>query len=172
MWTFTDLEGEYTLILGEVHTGKTQLTQKLLKEAETLKKEIAVIDMAPQFENERKVGGKLCPGKNTVYYTTTIETPRLSGETLNEVFALAELNKEKIEKIFDIYVPKEVLFMNDVSIYLQRGNFKTLVNIISSAQTCIMNGYYGTSLGKDRLSQEERSQMVKLQKYCHNIIRR
>lgn len=170
MVQFTDLEGEYTLILGEVHTGKTQMTQKLLNEAEALTRKISVIDMAPQPKNGKKVGGKLDPGKPTVYYTTPIETPRLSGKTLKEVYTLAELNKKRIEKIFEKYEPTEVLFMNDVSIYLQRGEVTRLVTVISSAQTCVMNGYFGTSLGEDTFSNEERSKMIELQKFCHHII--
>jgi hypothetical protein len=169
MWRFIDLEHQKVLIRGEVGTGKTQLTQGLLEEAEALRREIAVIDMAPEPKNG--AGGKLNPGKSD-YYTTDIKTPRLSGTTEKEVIELAELNKKRIEGLFSIYNPKDVLFMNDVSIYLQRGKVERIVSVMSSSSTCIMNGYFGTSLGEDSFSAEERRKMIELQKFCDIIIRR
>lgn len=168
MWTFTDLENYRTLILGEVRTGKTKLTQKLLEEAETLEKDIAVIDMAP--ESRDGVGGKLIPAATTAYYTTDIVTPRLTGKTEKEMEQLAALNKNRIEDLFNQYLPKPVLFMNDVSIYLQRGTVDALVLIMSSSRTCIMNGYFGTSLGEDVFSIKEKKKMMKLQPFCDKII--
>ena len=168
MWTFTDLENYRTVILGEVRTGKTKLTQKLLEEAETLEKDIAVIDMAPEYKDD--IGGKLTPAATTDYYTIDIVTPRLTGKTEKEVEQLATLNKDRIEDLFNQYTPKPVLFMNDISIYLQRGSVDAVVSIMSSSETCIMNGYFGTSLGEDVFSMEEKRKMMKLQRFCDKII--
>lgn len=165
MWKYNDLEGCRCLILGEVNTGKTQMTQKLLDEAVNRGKSVAVIDMAP---DRSTVGGKLVC--NCDYYTAEIATPRLSGRTLEEVVKLAELNREKIEEIFKRYKPKDVLFINDVSIYLQRGEIERIVSIMSSSYTCILNGYYGKSLGEDAFSAEERRKMRALQTHCNIII--
>ncbi len=168
MWRFTDLENSRTLILGDVHTGKTQLTQKLLEEAESLKRDIAVIDMAPEKKSD--IGGKLTPSSTTFYYTTEIATPRLSGKTEKEVIELAEMNKKRIDELLKEYKPRNVLFINDVSIYLQRGKVETIVSLLSSSKTCILNGYFGSSLGKDPFSLEERKKMTELQIFCHNTI--
>ncbi|MBU7014004.1 MAG: ATP-binding protein [Theionarchaea archaeon] len=171
MWSFTDLENKKTLITGEVHTGKTYLTQTLLQEAESLTRDIAVIDMAP--EPTKGVGGKLHPtSSETEYYTTEILTPRLSGKTAQEVIQLAETNKERIDVLFQNYIPRAILFINDVSIYLQRGSVRTVLHTISSSRTVIMNGYLGTSLGEDPFSQKERESMLNLQKSCDILIRR
>jgi hypothetical protein len=169
MWKFITLEHQNVLIRGEVGTGKTRLTQRLLEEAEALGRKIAVIDMAPEPQNG--AGGKLNPGTSD-YYTTDIETPRLSGTTEKEIVELAELNKQRIEDLFNIYKPRDVLFMNDVSMYLQRGNVERIVSVMSSSRTCILNGYFGTSLGEDSFSEEERRKMIELQKFCDIIIRR
>lgn len=168
MWTYTDLESYRTLILGEVGTGKTKLTQKLLNEAETLHNDIAVIDMAPVYR--KGIGGKLIPADTTAYYTADIVTPRLTGKTAKETEQLAVLNKNRIEDLFNQYVPKPVLFMNDVSIYLQRGTVSMLLSVLSSSKTCIMNGYFGTSLGEDMFSLKEKRQMIKLQTHCDKLI--
>ncbi|MBU6996505.1 MAG: hypothetical protein HXS41_14090 [Theionarchaea archaeon] len=171
MWKFTELQNKKTLILGEVHTGKTWLTQSLLQEAESLTSNIAVIDMAP--DPIKGVGGKLQPtSPETAYYTTDILTPRLSGKTAGEIIQLAETNKKRIESLFQNYVPRDVLFINDISIYLQRGSVKTIVHVISSSHTVIMNGYLGTSLGEDPFSQRERESILSLQEFCDVLIRR
>ncbi|MBU7048530.1 MAG: hypothetical protein HXS54_19020 [Theionarchaea archaeon] len=171
MWRFTDLEHHTCLILGELSTGKTSLTQVYLDEAIHLQRSVAVIDMAP--ERKRGVGGKLVCKSNAEtckYYTAAIVTPRLSGKTEKEIVNLADLNRDRIDDIFNKYEPRDVLFINDVSIYLQRGNVEQIVSLISLSQTCIMNGYFGFSLGDDKFSQEERKKMIELQKYCNKII--
>lgn len=170
MWKFTDLENHRCLILGDLNTGKTSLTQTLLDEAEALGRSITVIDMAPN--RKTGVGGKLtCNCSNNCdYYTTEIATPRLSGKTPKEVITLAELNKERIDNLLEKYNPRDVLFINDVSIYLQRGDVEKIVRLMSLSKTCIINGYFGTQLGTDPFSSEERRKMVELQKYCDKII--
>lgn len=170
MWKFTDLENHRCLILGELNTGKTSLTQVLLNEAEALRKSIAVIDMAP--DKKTGVGGKLvCDCDNNCdYYTTEITTPRLSGKTPEEVINLAELNKQRIDNLLEKYNSRDVLFINDVSIYLQRGDVRKIVHVMSLSKTCIINGYFGTRLGNDSFSQEERTRMKELQNHCDKII--
>ena len=171
MWKFTDLEHHTCLILGELSTGKTSLTQTYLDEAIHLRRSVAVIDMAP--ERKKGVGGKLVCNSNAEtcdYYTTAIVTPRLSGKTEKVIVDLAELNKKRIEDIFNKYKPRDILFINDVSIYLQRGDVERIVSLISLSETCIMNGYFGISLGEETFSQEERNKMIELQKHCSKII--
>ena len=169
MWTFTDLECHTCLILGELNCGKTTLTQELLNEALALGRSVAVIDMAP--ERSKGVGGKLvCKSSTCDYYTTDIVTPRLSGKTEEEIIELAELNKERIDLIFAEYKPKNTLFINDVSLYLQRGSVDVIGSILKLSCTSIMNGYFGASLGEDPFSTEEMRKMVELQRLCDRII--
>lgn len=166
MWAYPDLEEHRCLIVGEVNTGKTQLTQNLLDEAESLEKAITVIDMAP--ERKEGVGGRLKTKSD--YYTTHIETPRLTGKTIKEIISLAEGNKERIEALFEKIILKDVLFINDVSLYLQRGDVARIVSLLEAVQTSILNGYFGTSLGEDPFSMEERKKMIELQEHCDRII--
>lgn len=166
MWTYPDLEGHRCLIVGEINTGKTQLTQNLLEEAESLGRAITVIDMAP--ERRKGVGGRL--KTHSEYYTTHIETPRLTGNTIKEVISLAEGNKERIETLFEKIILKDVLFINDVSLYLQRGDVARIVSLMNEVHTSILNGYFGTSLGEDPFSMEERKKMIELQEQCDRII--
>lgn len=180
MWTYPDLDGHKCLIVGEVNTGKTKLMQTLLCEAESLGKAITVIDLAPR---ERKrigtgngeeegegvmVGGRLKTDAD--YYTTHIDTPRLTGKTIKEVISLAEGNKKRIEALFEKVHLKDVLFINDVSLYLQRGDIARIVSLMESVHTSILNGYFGTSLGEDPFSMEERKKMIELQEQCDRII--
>jgi hypothetical protein len=166
MWKFTDLENHTCLILGDLNSGKTHLTQMLLDEAQALGNSVAVIDMAPH--ESTGVGGNLTCTCD--YYTTEIVTPRLSGKTEEEVVTLAELNRERIDLLLNTYHPRKVLFINDVSIYLQRGNVEKIVSVMSLSQTCIINGYFGTTLGEDPFSVEEKKKMIDLHKHCDRII--
>jgi hypothetical protein len=166
MWTYPDLKGHRCLIVGEVNTGKTQLTQDLLCEAESLGEAITVIDLGPEVREG--VGGRLKTEAD--YHTTHIDAPRLTGKTIKEVISLAEGNKRRIETLFDKITLKDVLFINDVSLYLQRGAVERIVSLLEAVQTSILNGYFGTSLGEDPFSMEERKKMIELQKQCDRII--
>ncbi len=63
MYSFNDLKGKRTLIRGNVRTGKTRLTVRLLEEAVRLglAQAITVIDMAPRSQEHegRSVGGRI-----------------------------------------------------------------------------------------------------------------
>jgi len=164
-----------TVIIGEVNTGKSAYLRELIagfiQAGET---NLAIIDMAP--ESVKGIGGKLkmkgCELRR--YYTSRIVAPRLTGKTAQEVQALAEENTRAIDAIFEIYIknPSKILFINDVSIYLQAGDLERLLTYISSIPTVIMNGYFGSSLGGGAFGARERRNMEELQKRCDRVIKK
>ena len=162
-----------TIIVGEVNTGKTAYLGEILKRfLEGGEAEIALIDMAP--ESIKGIGGKMSmQGVDSArYYTAQISAPRLAGKSVDQTEALAGLNAELIEGIFEKYVknPGKTLFINDVSLYLQTGDLHKLILFLDFTPTVIMNGYYGFSLGGGELGKRERHNMEELQKRCDRVI--
>ena len=91
-----------TLIVGDVNSGKTERTLKILQcflragHGEN----IAILDLAPDFLSG--VGGKMEPplDEPLVYLTTSISAPRLTGRNENHTRLLAENNSTAREKRF------------------------------------------------------------------------
>lgn len=166
--------GPKILILGEVNSGKTKHTLDLLR---FIRKdhggEIAVLDFAPDLTGG--VGGKIAlpPEIAHTYYTASILPPRLSTEDPSRQWALARSNLEKIEGLFASYLqdPKEILVINDVTLYLHAGTLERLLRVLSRSVVAIVNGYYGAFLGESPLSREERDKMEKLAKHCDTVKR-
>ncbi|RJX35053.1 MAG: hypothetical protein C4525_05025 [Desulfarculus sp.] len=167
------LRGQRTLIRGEVNTGKTlllaQALQGLLAAGE---EDLAVLDLAPPLT--RGVGGKMGgPWPRPVrYYTAELAAPRLSGRTPQEVLSLAQDNARRLEHLFAQYLrhPARVLFINDVSMYLQAGELEELERVLEASRTVVVNGYYGRSLGGGELGERERAQMDALARLCQRVI--
>ncbi len=170
-----EFRNKKTIIIGEVNTGKTlylcEILNRFLDEDE---KEISLIDMAP--ESIKGIGGKIDHEKIDAikYYTAQIVAPRLTGKTVEEVETFAQHNAKLIDELFVEYLnnPSKVLFINDVSIYLQAGNLIGLLSLLHSTPTVIMNGYYGSSLGGGKLGERERENMKALQSRCDRVIKR
>ena len=152
--SFTDYMGKRTLIIGDVGTGKTKLTVELLEEAIKIShgEEITIIDMAPAttFVKGRKIGGRLSEhteATKRVRYLTPekVETPRLRAESSEELLDLVRLNEERIRPLLMKYIesPTPILFVNDISIYLQQGSAEPVLSASKKAETFIANGYYG-----------------------------
>ncbi len=173
---FRELLGRRVLILGEVGSGKSRLTAKLLGEAVRLgySNRIAVIDLSPEI---RLPSGEVVGAPLTRYMEigppikymrpSGIRAPRLEGRDREEVLRFAEENARAIEAVFDEYLreAREILFMNDVSIYLHRGGLDRLLSVLSEADTSILNGYHGARLSEDRgsgISKRERALMEDL----------
>lgn len=162
-----------TIIVGEVNSGKTvylkDILEKFLEEGYT---DLVVIDMAP--ENIRGIGGKINLGKHHLirYLTAGIVAPRLVGGAQDEIVVFAKKNALMIDQIFSRYLedPSNVLFINDVSIYLQAGNIDRLLSFLDTIPTVIMNGYFGYSLGGGKFGMRERQEMKKLQEKCDRVI--
>lgn len=163
-----------TLIVGDVNTGKTSYSLEILKNF--LREgafSVAIIDMAP--ESVEGVGGKMCfhCKRSVAYHSGEIAAPRLSGKTKEEIERLAKQNAVVIERLLEAYVnnPAEILFINDVSIYLQAGSVERLVSFLDLTPTLVMNGYFGETLGGGDLGMRERENMERLQGWCDNVIR-
>lgn len=174
MLSLEEYWGKRTLILGDVNSGKTQMTLELLTLAIDLKRdEVAVLDLAP--EKTRGIGGKMqIPSHPLVsYHTVTIVPPRLTGRDNTEVEAYGLRNAKEIEELFSTYLknPKRILVINDVSLYLQKGDFRRLLEVLRPSHTVIINGYYGKALGDSSFSEKEKKQMNRLAKACDRVIR-
>ena len=170
----SDITGKKIIIAGDVNTGKTTLTMTLLHAlcAGGLSGRIAVIDMAPDIPPEvaagrglKGVGGKLAPLPEGVsYLAADIRAPRLISRTEAEALGVAQENRVKIDGLFDAYgvAGRDILFINDLSIYLQAGRAEDLLRRIETASTVVANGYYGSALGSGALSAHEAEEMVKV----------
>lgn len=127
--------------------------------------------MAPGAEvfEGRSIGGRLpemtgvC---NQIRYMapSRVETPRLRAKTPGELLRMVRLNEERIGALIEEYMkgPTPVLFVNDVSIYLQSGSIDRILLAVEKAETFIANGYYGEELSADLgtgVSERERGLM-------------
>lgn len=173
MLSLEEAWGKRTLILGDVNSGKTQMTLELLTQVIDQRKDnIAVLDLAP--ETTRGIGGKMeVPSHSRItYYTTTIIPPRLMGKDIEEVEAYAYQNAKAVEELFSrlLKKPREVLVINDVSLYLQKGRLDRLLEVLGTSHTAIINGYYGRAFGDSPFSLKEKEQMDHLAKHCDRVI--
>ena len=176
--------GKRTLILGDVNTGKTTLTQRILEAmcGQGLGPHMVIIDMAPQISEaitrEKSlpgIGGMLRPpaGDDVIYLREDLVPPRLSSRSEAEAQEKAVQNARKIEILFWKYheLQREILFMNDISLYLQAGRAVQLVRWMEKAGTVVANGYFGEKLGSGTLSRRERDEMESLQSFFDRVLR-
>lgn len=172
-----------TLIVGDVNSGKTTLTQEILDAfcREGVGGSILVLDLAPRIPPEiaaRKglsgVGGSLSPPavSRLRYLRPTLLPPRLMSQTQDEAVELARRNLETIEQLMGrSHLESETVFLNDVSIYLQAGSARKLLSWLEAFRTVVANGYMGERLGGGPLSRRERQQMEELASGFDAVIR-
>ncbi|MEN3016330.1 MAG: hypothetical protein ABC612_02790 [Candidatus Methanosuratincola petrocarbonis] len=150
--SYSAIKGKKALIRGDVGRGKTSLLSRLLAEATDSEGagSITVIDMAPGeiSVGGRKVGGRLAipaPEKVRHLEPTHVFAPRLEGTTAEEIVRLAKLNACAIEQCLAQYIasPTPVLFVNDLTIYLQCGRAGLLREVIALAETFVGTAYWG-----------------------------
>lgn len=166
--------GRRTLIAGDVKTGKTARTLKILhlflksRRAQN----IAVLDLAPDVI--QGIGGKLAPPAHSalVYLTDRIVAPRLTAKNPAQAQRLAEQNAEVIETLFVKLerLQPEVLFVNDVTLYLHAGRPERLDAALNVASTQVINAYFGRTLGDCALARRERRLTEALKKTCDRVI--
>lgn len=149
-----------TLITGDTNSGKTTFTTTILKDfvQAGYSAQTAVLDLSPEPVNG--IGGKLEVDANSsvLYLTTTIIAPRMMGKDEEHTRQLANENAKKIEQMFEEYLkqPREILFINDASLYLQAGRFEYFLELLGTSLTTIMNVYYGATFADSELTRRER----------------
>lgn len=171
-----------TLVLGDVNAGKTTFCRAILEAMlrEGLATRIAVIDFAPEISttgrdlsNLRGVGGKLLVNdREVVWLSDTFIPPRLSSKNEQEALRKARENAARGLALFKRYgeLPRDILFINDISIFLQSESARRVMELTVSAKTIVANGYYGEKLGAGALSLWERTEMESLRDHFDNII--
>lgn len=147
--------------MGEVGSGKTRLTARLLEEAVGLgfREEITAIDLAPapiKLPTGQVAGGTLQdhlpPSLRIRYWRVPgIRAPRLEGKTGRQVLELAKFNARQIKPWLVRFQvsPTPILFINDASIYLQAGELDDLLDLFKRAETVVFNTYRGRLLKED-----------------------
>ena len=181
--TAEDCRGRFILIVGEVNSGKTTYTARLLQ-AYLLRfpEPVAVVDLAPRLPQSSAhpafrpgIGSRLTiPESPRVHcFSTDVAAPRLQAESMEERRLLAEENARRIASLL-VHVDASkfpAVFVNDVSLYLQAGSVKNLLEWLDGFSTRVVNGYYGVSLGTDAFSARERSGMEQLMRRCDRLVR-
>ena len=172
--------GHQLLILGDVNTGKTTLCRRLLAGlcAQGFGARCCVLDLAPHIPHAlalqkglKGVGGALFPppGARVQDLRAHLDPPRLSSSSEEEAMRKAERNAETIDTLL-ARLPgsgRDILFINDVTLYLQAGSVTHLLDRISAAAigTLVVNGYWGERLGGGALTQREKNQTLQLRQH-------
>lgn len=152
---FRELIGKHTLVVGEVHSGKTHLMSKLLSQATKLypNERILVLDFAPNVRTKTgKVGSKLkIPAANNILCLAPehVYAPRLEGQSAKEVLMLAKKNKKQIDRLLKVAHAK-IVFLNDVTLYLHSGRAMPLIRLAERSETFVANGYRGRLISDDK----------------------
>jgi len=167
--------GRRTLIVGEVHSGKTLSTLKIFREWRGSDAEsIAVLDLAP--EKIDRVGGKMPftdeEKEGILYLSPRIVPPRLLGKSEEEIRRLAGENRQRIDQALRTlqFSAASVLFINDISLYFHAGEGEQIWISLEKISTVVMNGYYGRYFGSSPLSQKERTEMEFLMVRCDRVL--
>ncbi|MCW3979343.1 MAG: hypothetical protein NWF12_06295 [Candidatus Bathyarchaeota archaeon] len=157
----------------------------LLEEAVELgySKDITVVDMAPETEEieGKSIGGRLSElteASEKVRYLTPnkVEMPRLKATSAEHLLSMVQINAERIKPLLETYLvtPSPILFVNDISIYLQSGSLEIVLEAARQAETFIANGYYGEFFSNDHgtgVSKIERDLMDRLASHMDEVIR-
>jgi hypothetical protein len=175
-----DILNRFVLIVGEVNRGKTTLTRRIFN----LYRQhhggpVTVVDLAPSIvpplNAGEGIGGRLSisPSPGIRYFYDRIHAPRLESRDEREALDLAEENRRVIESLFEKAFQKNVkaLFINDCSLYLHAGDPKKMLQWVRAAETSVLNGYYGVSLGPGPVTDCEKAGMEFLMNHCEFVIR-
>lgn len=177
----TEILCKKTLILGEAGSGKTKLAAKLLQELMTLvnPEEITVIDLAPK--RIEQIGGKMTEYVNIkrgvkCFSPRTVYTPRLAGNSAEQVLNYAELNRKSMEPLLDGFVRNttKALVLNDVTLYLHLGRLENVLKCVRLAETFLGTAYYGSRFEKDLgtgISSRERQLTDKLVAFMDSVVK-
>jgi len=163
-----------TLITGGINSGKTTCASRILNMFcnRGYEESIAILDLAP--ETPEGIGGKIeIPSPTRMYYLTgSISAPRLSGKSEEEMQKKASANAEIIEDLFTKLSEskKEILFVNDATLYFHAGDFNRFVETLNLFPTAIINAYFGDYFADSKLTGRERKLTKDLMKICDCVI--
>ena len=163
-----------TLILGDINSGKTRETQRILARwiADNPTPLMTILDLAP--EPLRGIGGRLTlpPRFMGRYLFTEIIPPRLTGQSTAEISELAAANARAIEPLLVEFLnqPHPMLVVNDVTLYLQAGDYARLAAVMHSATTVLINAYFGASFADHPITRRERRLTERLMQDCDQVI--
>lgn len=177
--------GKQVLIVGDVGSGKTLLTANLLDQAVDMGycQQITVIDLAPpKMEFHRmQIGGILAEVTKAVSEVRylkpkEVKAPRAMARNAEELVRLIKFNKRVIDLVLKKFLlkPTPLLFINDVSIYLQAWGIEKILLAMNKSQTFIANGYFGKRLEADfgtGISMKEHMMMRRLMQVMDVTIR-
>lgn len=167
------------LIIGDVGSGKTRLTARILDElvSRGFGDIITVIDMAPSVGN---IGSRLSTYTKVIekvryFFSEKIRGPRLEGKDAKEILDIAKSNKEIVEEYLKLFLenPTEILIVNDITIYFHAGEIEKVFEIMDASKTFIANAYYGSALSEDKgsgLSAREKKLVQILSRKCDKVI--
>jgi hypothetical protein len=174
MDTIDSFKGKKTLIVGDINTGKTARTVKILQHGLSAGwgPFITVIDLAPDAMGG--VGGKIKMPEleGLQYFTGPIVPPRLTATDTDQAQLLAQANARAIDRLFEQFNahPSKILFVNDASLYLQAGAMTRFQAVMEKAETVVMNAYLGNSFPDSALTRREKRMILTLIQFCDHII--
>ena len=182
--TADEFINRFTMIVGEINSGKSTLTQQILQVLwRTTESIITVVDLAPEITPQdlessnqtMAIGGALqtSHSKRVRYFHPRIYPPRLRAKNESEAEALAAENLRTIDALLDkaMLEDTDALFINDCSLYLHSGRAAKLLDVIHSCPTAVVNGYLGRFFSNNSISIRERNGMNFLMRHCDRLIK-
>ena len=173
--------GLFTLILGDINSGKTTLTRRIVEAlaAHDPESRITIVDLAPKIlssgKGESGIGGALSVsgGGRIFMYHPMIVPPRLTAKNDAEAVMLAENNAAAVEVQFQNIENDRTgaLVVNDCSLYLHAGDPETFLGWVRGYGTAVVNGYDGDYFKDGAISKRERSAMAFLADRCDRLLR-
>ncbi|MGQ4873456.1 MAG: hypothetical protein ACP6IY_05210 [Promethearchaeia archaeon] len=160
--SFKKLIGKHSIIFGNSNTKKTYYTGlfvNYLLENKINPKEISILEFAPDLilMGDLKIGGKIedyfpeVKKCNLLAPTEPIIPPRLHSRNKSELYHYITRNFNLTSILLEKYKkdPTPFLIINDISIFLHKGNRRTLMNVIKKSNTFLGNSYYGDTIKKE-----------------------
>jgi GTPase SAR1 family protein len=144
--------GKKILILGDVGSGKTRLTAEILRGWVSLGYGgiITVVDLGPDLEGVGRPLEIYLGGLTLYRYLRPkkIFAPRLMARDAESLLRYVSWNYEESKRLFRIYSsdPSEILVVNDISIFLHKGDVSELRGYIGLSGTFLGNAYHGNSI--------------------------
>ena len=137
------------LILGETGSGKTELTEKILRSLTHIARPgtIRVLDFAPDYGG---VGRPLRAPEGFLYFRPRgLRAPRLEGgRDCGRVWELAEWNAQLTTMALKVHWESPVpgLVVNDASIHFHRGSLGLFSEALRRSRFVVVNAYWGERL--------------------------